>query len=246
MAEFEQMEMEYFVQPGEDEKWFDYWRNARLQWFKDLGVSAGRLRLRDHEEDEMAHYSKACSDVEYLFPFGWSEIEGIASRTDFDLKQHAEHSGKELAFVDQTSGEKTVPYVIEPALGTDRAILTFLADAYCEEEIDGNTRTVLKLHPKLAPYKVAVFPLLRKDGHPEKAREIYNSLRGRYSCFYDESGNIGRRYRRQDEIGTPFCLTVDHQTFEDGSVTLRDRDSLEQVRIAAGEIEAELSSRLSF
>lgn len=246
MAEFEQMEMEYFVKPGEDEEWFEYWRNARLQWFKDLGVSPERLRLRDHEDTELAHYSKACADVEYNFPFGWSEVEGIASRTDFDLKQHAEHSGKQLVFVDQTSGEKTVPYVIEPALGTDRAILTFLTDAYCEEEVEGNQRVVLKLHPKLAPYKVAVFPLLRKDGHPEKAREIYQSLRERYNCFYDESGNIGRRYRRQDEIGTPVCLTVDHQTFEDGTVTIRDRDSLSQERVSIEGLGAAVSDKLGF
>ena len=246
MAEFEQMEMEYFVKPGEDEQWFDYWRNARLNWFKELGVSEARLRHRDHASDELAHYSKACTDVEYFFPFGWSEIEGIASRTDYDLKQHAEHSKKDLIYRDQVSNEKIVPYVIEPALGTDRAILTFLVDAYCEEELEGNSRVVLKLHPRLAPYKAAVFPLLRKEGHPEKAQEITKMLKERYNCFYDESGNIGRRYRRQDEIGTPCCITVDHQTMEDDTVTLRDRDTLEQKRVKVSQLFSELGLTIGF
>jgi len=246
MAEFEQMEMEFFVKPGEDEEWFTFWRNERLNWFKELGVDGSRLRHRDHENDELAHYSKACTDVEYYFPFGWSEIEGIASRTDYDLKQHSEHSKKELIYRDQTTNETYIPYVIEPALGCDRAILTFLADAYREEEIDGNKRTVLKLHPRLAPTKVAVFPLLRKDGHPEKAKEVYQILRENYQCFYDEAGNIGKRYRRQDEAGTPLCITVDHQTLEDQTVTVRDRDSLEQSRVKIEALKGFIFERFGF
>ena len=246
MAEFEQMEMEYFCQPDEMSKWYEYWRNARLQWFIDLGVDPKRLRLRDHEEDELAHYSSACTDVEYLFPFGWSELEGIACRGCFDLQQHSEHSGKNLSWHDQSSGERFLPYVVEPALGTDRAILTFLIDAYTEEEVEGNKRVVMKFHPRIAPIKVAVFPLLRKDGHPEKAQEIYRMVRENYSAVYDESGNIGRRYRRQDEAGTPLCITVDHQTLDDQSVTLRDRDSLEQRRVQIDSLQAELKESLGF
>ena len=246
MCEFEQMEMEYFCEPGADVERFEYWKKERLNWFIDLGVKAERLRLRDHEPDELAHYSTACVDVEYLFPFGWSELEGIACRTDYDLKKHSEHSGKQLVWRDQVNNKTFTPYVVEPALGTDRALLTFLIDAYNEEEVDGNKRTVLKFHPRLAPTKVAVFPLLRKDGHPEKAREIYSSLREHYCASYDESGNIGRRYRRQDEAGTPICLTVDHQTLEDATVTLRDRDSLAQERVALSELREVLFKRLGF
>ncbi len=246
MAEFEQMEMEFFVKPGEDEEWFTFWRNERLNWFAELGVNRDRLRHRDHEEDELAHYSKACTDVEYYFPFGWSEIEGIASRTDYDLKQHSEHSKKELLYRDQVTNETFVPYVIEPALGCDRAILTFLADAYKEEEIDGNKRTVLSLHPRLAPTKVAVFPLLRKDGHPEKAQEVYKILRENYPCFYDEAGNIGKRYRRQDEAGTPICVTIDHQTLEDQTVTVRDRDTLEQSRVKIEAVKSFIFEKFGF
>jgi glycyl-tRNA synthetase len=245
-AEFEQMEMEFFIQPGTDDQWFDYWKDQRLQWFKDLGIQSSRLRLRPHAQDELAHYSKACADVEYLFPFGWSELEGIACRGSFDLTQHATHSGKQLVWRDQTSGETFIPHVIEPALGTDRAVLTFLIDAYAEEDIDGNPRTVLRFHPRIAPIKVAVFPLLRKDGHPEKAQKIYKELREHYAAQYDDSGNIGRRYRRQDEAGTPLCITIDHQTAEDDTVTLRDRDSLEQRRVRCTELRGELVKILGF
>lgn len=231
MAEFEQMEMEFFIKPGTDQEWYSYWKNERLNWFTNLGVNKDRLRIREHDKDELSHYSQGTSDIEYFFPFGWSELEGIACRGNFDLGQHAKFSGKKLIWRDQVSGETFVPHVIEPALGTDRAILTFLCDAYCEDEVDGNKRVVLKLHPKLAPYKVAIFPLLRKDGHPEKAQEIYNMMLEHYSCDYDDAGNIGRRYRRQDEAGTPLCITVDHQTFEDSTVTIRHRDSLEQIRV---------------
>ena len=245
-CEFEQMEMEYFCRPEEQDEKYEFWRQTRLQWFKDLGVSPDRLRLREHDKDELAHYSSACSDVEYFFPFGWSELEGIACRGDYDLGKHSEHSGKKLLWRDQQKGEAFIPYVVEPALGTDRALLTFLVDAYREEEIDGNSRVVLGLHPRLAPIKVAVFPLLRKDGHPEKATEIYKQIQERYPAVYDDGGNIGRRYRRQDEAGTPLCLTVDHQTLEDGSVTLRDRDSLEQSRVGAGEILSVIGEKLGF
>jgi glycyl-tRNA synthetase len=243
-CEFEQMEMEFFCKPGTDSDWYEYWRNERLNWFINLGVDKTRLRLREHEADELAHYSTACTDIEYLFPFGWSELEGIACRTDYDLKKHAEYSGKALVWKDQVSNESYVPYVVEPALGTDRALLTFLVDAYTEDEIDGNKRTVLKFHPRLAPFKVAVFPLLRKDGHPEKAQEVFNMLKCSFAAFYDDSGNIGRRYRRQDEIGTPACVTIDHQTLSDDTVTLRDRDSLEQKRVKINALKAELESML--
>ena len=245
-CEFEQMEMEFFCKPDTDDEWYDYWKNERLQWFIDLGVNSERLRLRAHAEDELAHYSKACSDVEYLFPFGWSELEGIACRGCFDLEQHSKHSGKQLLWRDQSSGESYLPHVIEPALGTDRAVLTFLVDAYSEEEIDGNPRTVLKFHPRIAPTKVAVFPLLRKDGHPEKAQEIYKMLQDRYTCTYDDGGNIGRRYRRQDEAGTPICITIDHQTLEDETVTIRDRDTLEQKRIPISGLTREIRDSFGF
>jgi glycyl-tRNA synthetase len=245
-CEFEQMEMEFFCRPEEMETWYQYWREERLKWFTDLGITASRLRLRDHAQDELAHYSKACADVEYLFPFGWSELEGIACRGNFDLSRHSEHSGKQLVWKDQQTGEATIPYVVEPALGTDRALLTFLIDAYKEEEVDGHPRVVLKFHPKIAPVKVAIFPLLKKDGHPEKAREIHNILRDKYYTTYDDSGNIGRRYRRQDEIGTPVCITVDHQTLEDNSVTIRDRDSLEQRRVNISELKQNLETILGF
>jgi glycyl-tRNA synthetase len=245
-CEFEQMEMEFFCKPETDMEWFEYWKKERLKWFTDLGVSPDRLRLRPHAQDELAHYSKACADVEYLFPFGWSELEGIACRGAFDLTQHAKFSGKELVWRDQVTGEVYVPHVVEPALGTDRALITFLIDAYVEDEIEGNPRTVLKLHPRLAPFKVAVFPLLRKDGHPEKAREVYLQLKERYAAVYDDSGTIGKRYRRQDEAGTPACLTIDHQTLEDDTVTLRDRDTLEQRRIKVHDLAPELGRLFGF
>ena len=245
-CEFEQMEMEFFCRPDTDMEWFEYWKSERLKWFTDLGITPERLRLRAHASDELAHYSKACADVEYLFPFGWSELEGIACRGKFDLTQHSEHSGKNLLWRDQTTNETFIPHVVEPALGTDRAILTFLIDAYKEEQVDGNPRTVLKFHPRIAPIKVAVFPLLRKDGHPEKAEEIYKSLREHYAATYDDSGNIGRRYRRQDEAGTPVCLTVDHQSLEDQTVTLRDRDTLEQSRVKISELREQLFKRFGF
>jgi glycyl-tRNA synthetase len=243
--EFEQMEMEFFVPPGEAGEWYEFWRTARRDWYTELGIRADHLRLRDHEQEELAHYARATADVEYLFPIGWSELEGIANRADFDLTQHTEFSGEKLEYFDQQTKERYVPHVIEPAAGADRATLAFLVDAYDEEEVDGEQRTVLKLHPRLAPVKVAVLPLVRKDGQPEVAREIVAALRGRMQTEYDEGGSIGKRYRRQDEIGTPFGVTVDHQTLEDRTVTVRDRDSLAQERVAIDELGDLLAARLA-
>jgi len=242
--EFEQMEMEYFVPPDQAERWFEHWLEQRINWYTMLGIRPDHLRLRAHDPEELSHYSRATSDVEYLFPMGWSELEGIANRGDFDLTQHAEFSGQKLEYVDTVTGERYVPHVIEPAAGADRAFLAFIVDAYDEDEIEGERRTVLRLHPLLAPVKVAVLPLVRKDGQPELAREIYRDLRERVQAEYDEGGAIGRRYRRQDEIGTPWAVTIDHQSLEDRTVTLRDRDSLGQERIAIGELGEELEQRL--
>jgi len=243
--EFEQMEMEFFVPPAETKQWYELWKQTRFDWYTALGLRADHLRLREHERDELAHYSSATADVEYLFPIGWSELEGIADRGDFDLTAHATHSGEKLEYFDQASGERYVPHVIEPAAGADRATLAFLVDAYDEEEVAGEQRTVLKLHPRLAPVKVAVLPLVRKDGQPELAREIVAALRGRMQTEYDEGGSIGKRYRRQDEIGTPFCVTVDHQTLDDRTVTVRDRDSLAQERVAIDGLSDLLAARLA-
>jgi glycyl-tRNA synthetase len=242
--EFEQMEMEYFVPPAEAGQWFEHWLELRMDWYINLGIRADHLRLRAHDPDELSHYSCATSDVEYLFPIGWSELEGIANRGDFDLTAHAKHSGQKLEYVDTATGERYVPHVIEPAAGADRAALAFLVDAYDEDEIEGERRTVLRLHPLLAPVKVAVLPLVKKDGQPELAREVYRDLRERVQAEYDEGGAIGRRYRRQDEIGTPWAVTIDHQSLEDHTVTLRERDSLEQDRIAIDALGVEIERRL--
>jgi glycyl-tRNA synthetase len=258
--EFEQMEMEFFVPPDESQKWFEHWLGERMSWYTSLGLRPDHLRLRAHDQDELSHYSSGTSDVEYLFPIGWSELEGIANRGDFDLKQHAEFSGEKLEYFDPNTGERYVPHVIEPAAGADRATLAFLVDAYDEEVVlsttaDGGTagqdgkpdetRTVLRLHPRIAPVKVAVMPLVKKDGQPELARKIYEDLRGRMQAEYDEGGSIGKRYRRQDEIGTPWGVTIDHQSIEDRTVTLRDRDSLAQDRIKIEELAAALEKRLA-
>jgi glycyl-tRNA synthetase len=243
--EFEQMEMEYFVRPGEEGEWYEYWKKERFDWYVRLGIKPENLRLREHEADELAHYARGCADVEYQFPFGWSELEGIASRTDYDLKKHSEWSGKDLSYHDAETRERFVPYVIEPAAGADRATLAFLVDAYDEDEVDGETRAVLRLHPRLAPVKVAVLPLLRKNGQPEKAQEIFAELRPNLVAQYDQAGSIGRRYRRQDEIGTPFAVTIDHQTLEDDTVTLRDRDKTSQERIHQTDLLAELLRRIN-
>jgi glycyl-tRNA synthetase len=242
--EFEQMEMEFFVPPDDAPRWFEHWLAERERWYTELGIRPDHLRLRAHEADELSHYSSNTSDVEYLFPIGWSELEGIADRGNFDLSRHAEHAKEKLEYVDTASGERYVPHVIEPAAGADRATLAFLVDAYDEEQLENETRTVLRFHPKLAPVKVAVMPLIKKDGQPEVARELYADLRRRMQAEYDEGGSIGKRYRRQDEIGTPWGVTVDHQTLEDRTVTLRDRDTLEQVRIPMDELGDELERRL--
>jgi glycyl-tRNA synthetase len=242
--EFEQMEMEFFVPPAEAEKWHATWIEERERWYTELGIRPDHLRVRAHGEDELSHYSSATSDIEYLFPIGWSELEGIANRGDFDLTQHAKFSGEKLEYFDQQTKERYVPYVIEPAAGADRATLAFLVDSYEVEEVEGRQRTVLRLHPRLAPVKVAVLPLVSKEGMPEKARELFQDLRRRLPAEFDEGGSIGKRYRRQDEIGTPWGITVDHQTMEDDTVTLRDRDSLEQVRVPIDGLGDELVSRL--
>jgi glycyl-tRNA synthetase len=243
--EFEQMEMEFFVPPDEAPAWYEHWKRARHDWYVELGIRPDHLRLREHDPDELSHYSSGTADVEYLFPIGWSELEGIANRGDFDLTQHATYSGEKLEYFDPQTKERYVPHVIEPAAGADRATLAFLVDAYDEEEVDGEQRTVLKLHPRLAPVKVAVLPLVRKDGQPEVAREVYAALRGRMQSEYDEGGSIGKRYRRQDEIGTPFCVTIDHQTLEDRTVTVRDRDTLAQERVAIDALPDVLAARLA-
>jgi glycyl-tRNA synthetase len=243
--EFEQMEMEFFVPPDEAQKWHEHWLKERMNWYARLGIRADHLRLRPHDAEELSHYSSATSDVEYLYPIGWSELEGIANRGDFDLTQHAKFSGEKLEYFDTASGERYVPHVIEPAAGVGRTVLAALCDAYDEDEIGGEQRTVLKLHPRLAPIKVAVLPLVRKDGQPELAREAFDLLRGQMQVEYDEGGSIGKRYRRQDEIGTPYCVTIDHQSLEDRTVTVRDRDTLEQERVAIDDLPATLGARLT-
>jgi glycyl-tRNA synthetase len=239
------MEIEYFVTPAEAEGWYEHWREERMRWYTELGIRPDHLRLRAHGPDELSHYSRATSDVEYLFPMGWSELEGIANRGDYDLSRHAEFSGEKLEYVDSATGERYVPHVIEPSAGADRAALAFLVDAYDEEVVEGRERVVLRLHPRLAPVKAAVLPLVNKDGQPEIAREIYSELRRAVQAEFDAGGSIGRRYRRQDEIGTPWGITVDHQTLEDGTVTLRDRDSLEQVRVHRADVRSEVERRLA-
>lgn len=229
--EFEQMEMQWFVAPGEDERWYDYWLAERQAWFTKYGVKQENLRTKVHPEDKLAHYAKAAVDIEYQFPFGWGEIEGVHNRTDFDLARHAEFSGKKIEYFDQESRERFIPYVIETSIGASRSTMMFLVDAYDEDEIDGNRRDVMRFHPALAPYKVAIFPLIKKEGMPEYARKLHAEIQRRYKSFYDESGAIGRRYRRQDEVGTPYCVTIDGDTLEDGTVTIRDRDTTEQIRI---------------
>ncbi|MDQ3065902.1 MAG: glycine--tRNA ligase [Actinomycetota bacterium] len=244
--EFEQMEMEFFVPPAEADEWYRYWVDARLAWHLRYGVRESHLRVRPHDVDELSHYSSGTSDIEYLFPIGWSELEGIANRGDFDLNQHTEASGTKLEWVDAGSGERFVPHVIEPALGVNRSMLTFMIDAYDEEVVGERERTVLRLHPQLAPVKAAILPLIGKDtAMVEKARSLYEELRRQFSVEYDDSGAIGRRYRRQDEIGTPYGLTIDEQTLEDETVTVRDRDSLAQERLPIGGVRAKLSELLA-
>ena len=243
--EFEQMELEFFCKPGTDLEWFAYWKNFCHQWLLNLGMKNENLRLRDHDPEELCFYSKATTDFEFLFPFGWGELWGIADRTDYDLTQHGNHSGKDLTFFDQETNEHYVPYVVEPSLGADRVTLAFLVDAYDEEEIsEGDVRTVLHLHPALAPVKCAVLPLSKKLS--EKALELFDELAKEFNTEFDETGSIGKRYRRQDEIGTPFCITYDFDTENDGCVTVRDRDSMEQVRIPLAEVKSYIAEKIKF
>ncbi len=236
-CEFEQMEMQFFIHPSEDQKWFEYWKAERFQYYQKLGVREARLRFHQHGPDELAHYAKIAFDIQYEFPFGWKELEGIHNRTDFDLRRHSEFSGKDLSYLDERN-ERFLPYVIETSAGLTRTVLTVLSDAYDEDEAEGEKRVVLRLHPAIAPVTVGVFPLVKKDGLSELAREIELGLREEFATFYDQGGAIGRRYRRQDEAGTPYCITIDYQTKEDRTVTLRFRDSMQQVRIKIEEIPA--------
>ena len=243
--EFEQMELEFFCKPGTDLEWFQYWRSFCENWLLSLGMKKENMRLRDHGKEELSFYSKGTTDIEFLFPFGWGELWGIADRTDYDLKQHAEHSKEDFTYLDQETGEKFIPYCVEPSLGCDRVALAFLCNSYEEEEIaEGDTRIVLRLHPFLAPYKVAVLPLSKKLS--EKAEEVYENLSKKFMCDYDEAGSIGKRYRREDEIGTPFCITIDFETENDNSATIRDRDTMEQVRVKIDELEKWLEEKIQF
>ena len=243
--EFEQMELEFFVPPDEADDWYEYWVNERYQWYINLGIPADQLRLRPHEDDELSHYSSGTSDVEFLFPWGWGELEGIANRGDFDLKQHAQHSGQKLEYFDQGTGERYVPHCIEPAAGATRSMMAFLMAAYDEEQVNDDTRTVLRLHPRLAPYKVAVLPLSKKDTLLPTAKMVLQSLQPHFMCDYDVTQAIGKRYRRQDEIGTPYCVTIDFDTLEDNAVTVRERDSMEQQRIPVDHLVAHLTDQLA-
>ena len=243
--EFEQMELEFFCKPDTDLEWHKYWKEFCENWLLSLGMKKENIRLRDHSPEELSHYSNGTTDIEFTFPFGWGELWGIADRTDYDLKQHMEHSKEDMTYLDSETNEKYIPYCIEPSLGCDRVALAFLCNAYDEEEIaEGDVRTVLHLHPALAPYKVAVLPLSKKLS--EKAEEVYTKLSKKFMCDYDEAGSIGKRYRREDEIGTPYCITIDFDTLEDESVTVRDRDTMEQIRIKIDELEAWLQEKVEF
>ncbi len=245
MREFEQMEMQYFVNPKSDMENFKKWRNERFQWYVDLGLNKDKLKMYDHKENELAHYAKVATDIQYEFPFGWQEIEGIHNRTDFDLKRHSEYSNKNLAYFDEASKERYLPYIIETSAGCDRSFLCFIVNAYEEEKVKDEERTVLKLHPKLAPIKAAILPLVRKDGLDDIAKDIHKNLKKHFKVFYDESGSVGRRYRRQDEAGTPFGITVDSETKENETVTLRDRDTMKQQRVKISDLLAELTKKLT-
>ena len=243
--EFEQMELQFFCEPDTDLEWFEYWRTFSYNWLKALGLKEEELRLRDHEKEELSHYSKATTDIEFLFPFGWGELWGIADRTDYDLTQHQEHSGVDMTYFDDEKKERYIPYVVEPSLGVDRVTLAFLSAAYHEEELEsGDTRTVLRFHPSLAPVKIAVLPLSKKLS--EQAESVYSELSKHYNCEYDDRGNIGRRYRRQDEIGTPYCITYDFDSLEDDSVTIRHRDTMEQIRVKIEDLREYFSDKFYF
>jgi len=271
--EFEQAELEFFCEPGTDDQWFEHWKEARFNWYLNLGLKKENLRFREHDPDELAHYAKGCVDVEYRFPFGsgdWQELEGIANRTDFDLRQHQrgirtlnkwyetngdlakielsdeaeDYQSGPLSYFDDQQKKRYIPYVIEPSAGIDRSVLAFLVDAYDEEEVRGETRNLLRFSPALAPVKVGIFPLVKKEGMPEIAVNVYNDLKRCFNCFYDEKGAVGRRYRRQDEAGTPFCITIDGQTLEDQTVTVRDRDSMDQIRISTDQLLTQIREKL--
>ncbi len=243
--EFEQMELEFFCAPGTDAEWYDYWRSFCLEWLAGLGLRSDYVRTREHTAEELSHYSKATVDIEYLYPFGWGELWGIANRTDYDLRQHAEATGEDMSYLDPFTNEKYIPFCVEPSVGVDRLFLAFLADAYREEQLEnGETRTVLRLHPYLAPYKAAILPLSKRLA--PQAEKVYDDLRRHFLVDYDESGSIGRRYRRQDEAGTPFCITFDFDSLEDNAVTIRDRDSMEQVRLPIGQVRDYLDDRLAY
>ncbi len=242
--EFEQMEIEFFVKPGTDQKWFNYWLEERLNWYVKLGIKKGNLKLRQHTKEELAHYARACCDIDYSFPMGWAELEGVANRGDFDLSQHASSSGKNFDYFDDETKEHYIPYIIEPSAGVDRSALAFLCDAYDEELDKDEIRVLLHLHPTLAPIKVAILPLSRREPLVKLAKEIYADLRQCWMVSYDDAQSVGRRYRRQDEIGTPFCVTVDFQSLEDEQVTIRDRDSMNQIRVPIGELKTTLQAKL--
>ena len=243
--EFEQMELEFFCKPGTDLEWFKYWKDYCRDFLLSLGMKEENIRLRDHSPEELSHYSNATTDIEFMFPFGWGELWGIADRTDFDLTQHQNHSGESMEYIDQITNERYVPYVVEPSLGADRVALAFLCEAYDEEEVgEGDTRVVLRLHPALAPVKAAILPLSKKLG--DKADEVYQKLIKKYNCEYDDAGSIGKRYRRQDEIGTPVCITIDFETLEDEAVTVRDRDTMEQKRIKIDELDSFMANLLEW
>jgi glycyl-tRNA synthetase len=242
--EFEQAEMQFFVKPGDDARWFEDWKERRMAWHRSLGITAEKLQFHQHTPEELAHYAKTAFDIQYQFPFGWQEFEGIHNRTDFDLKRHQEYSGKKMEYVDTATNERFVPYIIETSMGIDRLLLVVLVDAYREETVEGEQRVVLRLHPGLAPIKAGIFPLVNKDGMPEMARRLYDDLHRRMTVFFDDGGSIGRRYRRQDEAGTPFGVTVDGQSLTDQTVTVRDRDSLAQVRVSTDQLGGYLRDRL--
>lgn len=242
--EFEQMEMQYFCKSGTDKQHYDEWKERRIEWFKSLGMTPTKLRFHDHPKDKLAHYAKEATDIEYEFPFGWGEIEGIHNRTDFDLSRHQEYSGKSQLYFDEQTKEKFIPYIIETSAGASRSFMAFLIDAYYEEEVNGEMRSVLRFHPKLAPIKAAILPLVNKDGMPEVARKIESNLRPYLRIFYDDKGAIGRRYRRMDEAGTPYCITIDTQSLQDNTVTVRERDSMEQIRVSIDKLLGYLLEKL--
>jgi len=242
--EFEQMEMQFFVRPGEDEKWMEYWKEQRWNFHNRLGIRPDRLRWHEHGPDELAHYARSAFDIEYRFPFGWSELEGVHNRTDFDLRRHKEYSGKDMSYFDQEANERYIPFIIETSAGVDRTMLEVLADAYEEEKLEKETRVVMRISPLVAPIKAAIFPLVKRDGMPERGREIQEELKASFNVFYDEGGSIGRRYRRMDEAGTPYCITVDSDTAVDDTVTVRHRDSMEQERVKIGDLKTMIADAM--